>query len=176
MNLREEILKEHSKRQAVKIGNWIGNNPARFKELMELFLHDEYRVTQRAAWIISYCGDNHPKLIMPWLKEMLKKTQEPGVHNAVRRNVIRVLAGIEIPKPLAGLAMGICFDELSSPKSPIAVKVHAMSVLANLSKHEPDIKGELQATIELLMKTGVPALIARGRKVLKQIAKIQNKQ
>ena len=50
MNLREEILKEHSKTQCNKIVNWIGNSQKRFNELFELFLNDEYRVTQRAAW------------------------------------------------------------------------------------------------------------------------------
>ncbi len=167
MNLREEILKEHSKRQAVKIGKWIGNNSSRFAELMELFLHDEYRVTQRSAWIISYCGDNHPNLLTPWLPAMVKKMQEEGVHDAVKRNVVRVLAGIEIPKKLKGEIMAICFEELGSPESPVAVKVHAMRVLASISKQEPDIVGELKDTIQLVLQHPTGALHACARKVLK---------
>jgi hypothetical protein len=49
MNLREEILKEHSKAQSNKIVSWIGNSQKKFDELFNLFLNDEYRVTQRAA-------------------------------------------------------------------------------------------------------------------------------
>jgi len=37
MNLRAEILKEHSKAQCVRIVKWIGNNEERFDALMQLF-------------------------------------------------------------------------------------------------------------------------------------------
>ena len=173
MNLRDEILKEHSKRQVVKIGTWIGNNKSRFAELMELFLHDEYLVTQRSAWIISYCADNHPQLITPWLPEMVKKMQEEGVHDAVKRNVVRVFAGIDIPKPLIGKIMAVCFDELNAPESPIAVKVHAMRVLASIAKQEPDILGELKDTIHLVLQHPTGALHACARKVWKGLERIE---
>ena len=63
MNLRNEILKEHSKAQCKKIETWIGNNQHRFDELFYLFLNDQYRVVQRAAWPLSYCVIHHPQLI-----------------------------------------------------------------------------------------------------------------
>ncbi|MEJ7671786.1 MAG: hypothetical protein WKF59_03550 [Chitinophagaceae bacterium] len=49
MNLRDEILKEHSKAQCNKIVQWVGDSQKRFEELFHLFLTDEYRVVQRAA-------------------------------------------------------------------------------------------------------------------------------
>jgi len=53
MNLRSEILAEHSKAQAAKIVEWIGDSQQRFDELVKLFLHDEYKVMQRAGWPLS---------------------------------------------------------------------------------------------------------------------------
>lgn len=38
MNLVEEILKEHSKKQKDKIVNYVGNNPDRFAQLVDVFL------------------------------------------------------------------------------------------------------------------------------------------
>ena len=38
MNLKEEILKEHSKKQCDAIVKYIGNDKKRFAELMKLFL------------------------------------------------------------------------------------------------------------------------------------------
>jgi len=49
INLRQEILAEHSKAQVDKIKAWVGGSLDRFNELFVLFLHDEYRVVQRAA-------------------------------------------------------------------------------------------------------------------------------
>src|SRR5919112_903210 len=46
MNLREELLKEHSKVQCNKIVQWVGNSEKRFEELFHLFLTDIYRLPQ----------------------------------------------------------------------------------------------------------------------------------
>jgi hypothetical protein len=62
MDLREEILKEHSRRQALKIAGWIGNDSKRFSMLVDLFLHDEYRVVQRAGYPLSMVADKFPGL------------------------------------------------------------------------------------------------------------------
>jgi hypothetical protein len=65
MNLESEILGECSKRQCVRIATWIGTDKRRFKELIDLFLRGEYRITQRAAWIIKHCADEHAELVIP---------------------------------------------------------------------------------------------------------------
>ncbi len=77
MNLREEILKEHSKAPCNKIVQWIGSNQKRFDDLFELFLNDEYRVTQRAAWPLSYSVIAHPGL------EDLQVSQHSGKPHVV---------------------------------------------------------------------------------------------
>ncbi len=172
MDLKEEILKEHSKRQVIKIGKWIGTNKSRFKELVELCLHDEYVVTQRSVWAISYCADLHPELIIPWLPKLLKKMNEPGVHDAVKRDVLRVLAFHPIPKSVRGALLTICFEELSLPQSPIAVKVHSMTILTKIAKDVPDIIGELRATIEQTLVHAVPAIQVSARRALKELDKL----
>lgn len=63
MILRETILAEHSKAQKNLIVEWVGNNQQRFDELVNLFLQDEYRVTQRAAWPLSFIAIDEPSLI-----------------------------------------------------------------------------------------------------------------
>jgi hypothetical protein len=171
MDLREEILKEHSRRQATKIANWIGPDKRRFKQLMELFLKGEYRVTQRSAWIVGCCADRYPYLITPWLRAMIKRMQEPGVHGAVKRNVVRILQFVEIPKPLLGTVVSLCFDYLGSPDEAIAVRALSMTVLLNASQKEPDLKNELKSMIELMLPNAEPAIQARARHVLKRLDK-----
>ena len=148
MDLRAEILKEHSRDQAMKIANWIGANPNRFRQFMHLFLDDGYRVVQRAAWPLSLVAEKHPELVIPYLPAIIKKMSEPGVHVAVKRNVVRILQFIDIPEELHGEVMNICFDLLGDQKETIAVRVFAMTVLANLAKTYPDIKPELRTMIE----------------------------
>lgn len=168
MNLRQEILKEHSKPQTMKIASWVGDDKKRFDELMNLFLHDEYRVVQRSAWIVKYVADAHPDWITPYLKKMLEYCRKP-VHDAVKRNVIRILEQVEIPKRLQGLAATACFDFLASPEEPVAVKVFSMSVLYNIAREEPDLKSELITLIEEQLEFATPGFRSRGNKILKML-------
>ncbi len=169
--LKEEILREHSKRQVMKIARWIGPDKKRFRQLMNLFLQGEYRITQRSAWIIGECAERHPFLITPWLSAMVGKMQEPGVHIAVKRNVLRLLSFIDIPPKLLGKVVSLSFDELESPDSAIAVRVHAMSIVLNVAEHEPDLRKELQTLIEQMVQYGGPAIQARARRILKCMAR-----
>jgi len=169
MNLREEVLREHSKKQTVRLGKWVGGDKRRFTKLMNLFLHDEYRVVQRSAWVVKHVADEHPDWMRPWLKRMLVYCRQP-VHDAVKRNVIRILQDMELPKNLQGIAATTCFDFLSSPEEPVAVKVFSMTVLANIAKHEPDLKQELIMLIREQMEWEKPAFRSRGKKILKQLS------
>jgi hypothetical protein len=148
MNLKEEILKEHSKANAVKIAEWVGANERRFALLMDLFLQGEYRLVQRAAWIVSIVADNYSELIVPYLPAMMKRMQQQGLPVAVKRNVVRVLQNVNIPEKLHGTVMDDCFRFLSDPKETIAVRCFSMTVLANMAKSYPEIKDELKTLIE----------------------------
>ncbi len=172
VNLEAEILKEHSKRNSVRIARWIGGDARRFAQLMELLLRGEYRVTQRAAWIVSTCADSHPDLIGPWLKPMLKKMREPGVHNAVPRNVVRIFQFIEIPRPLMGETASACFAFLNDAQAPIAVKANAMTVLARIAQREPDLRHELELVVRQMVPYGGAAIQARAKQVLKMLERL----
>jgi hypothetical protein len=172
MNLESEILGECSKRQCIRIATWIGTDTKRFKELMDLFLRGEYRITQRAAWIIKHCADEHAELVIPYVDRMIDRMVEANVHDAVKRNVVRILQDIEIPRRLAGKVATVCFEWLASAKEPVAVKVFSMSVLANIAKQEPDLKNEIRILIDQQMPMGSAGFKSRGKKVLRQLDKI----
>ncbi|HEU5292662.1 MAG TPA: hypothetical protein VFU05_18565 [Cyclobacteriaceae bacterium] len=169
MNIKKELLKEYSKKQTTKIVNYVGNSPARFKVLVQTFLAGPYRVTQRAAWPLSYCVREHPKLVNPHLKSILKMLDRKDAHVAVKRNIMRLLQDIEIPKQLYGTLIDRCFASMD-PKETIAVRVFSMSVLANIAMHEPDLKKELKIIIEDQLPYASAGFLSRARKVLKQLS------
>ena len=169
MNLREVILQEHSKNQATRIVNWIGDDQKKFDQLIELFLKGEYRVTQRAAWPLSYCVSNHPYLVKKHMKNLLLNLRKPGLHDAVIRNTLRLMQFIDIPETLQGLATEICFELFNDKRQPIAVKVFSMTVLGNISKTHPALKNELKLSIEMQLPYGSAGFLSRAKKVLKEI-------
>ena len=166
MNLREEILKEHSKTQCSKIVRWVGNDQKRFDELFHLFLNDIYRVTQRAAWPVSYCVIAQPKFINKNWKKLINNLEKPGLHDSIKRNSIRLLQNLEIPEKYHGEIMSICFKFLESPTEALAIKVFSMTVLGNLAKKYPEIVPELKLLIEDQLPHQTAGFKSRAKKVL----------
>lgn len=171
MDLQKEILKEHSKTQTLKIVRYVGNDPVRFSELVTLFLTGSSRVTQRSAWPLSICVEHHPELVKPHVKKLIKNLKKPVLHNAVKRNTMRLLQFIEIPKSLYGEIANICFDYLHDNKEAIAVRAFSMTVLANIAKTNSDLKRELILILEDILPYGSAGLISRARNTIKQLNK-----
>ncbi len=170
-NLREQILKEHSKAQCSTIVNWVGVNQQRFDELFTLFLNDECRVVQRAAWPVSNCAIAHPNFIDRHWGSLIKKLQQPNLHNAVKRNSIRLLQDIAIPKKYQGQIMDICFKYVESPSEAVAVKAFSLTVLGNLAKQYPEIIPEIKLLIEEQMGRQTAAFKSRAKMFLKKVKK-----
>ena len=169
MNLRKQILKVHSKANSELIIKWIGNNQSRFNELLELFLHDEYRVVQRAAWSLSGAAIDHPRLVEKHIGRLIKNLQKPAIHVAVTRNTVRLFAAIQIPEKYHGELMDICFRYISSPTETVAVKAFSLTILDRLSVLYPEIQNELKLVIEERWDHESAAFRSRAAKILKKI-------
>jgi len=172
MDFRDSLQKAHSKVITAKIADYVGLNEARFKQLVEVYLAGPYRITQRAAWPLSLCVERHPGLILPHLNRILTFVTSPGVHDAVKRNTVRLLQFIEIPPRYHGTVANLCFGYLKDRKEPIAVRVFSMTVLSRLVAREPDLGTELRMMIEDELPYASPAFRSRAAKTLKEISRL----
>lgn len=168
MNLREEILKEHSKAQRDKIIEWVGDAQLRFDELFRLFLNDEYRVAQRASWPVSYCVEVYPEFIQHHLKELLQNLEKPNLHDAIKRNTVRILQEIPIPEKYHGQVMNICFGYVENPTEAVAIKAFSLTVLGNLAIQYPEIIPEIKLLIEDQLPHQTAAFKSRAKRLMKQ--------
>ena len=169
MDLLKLLREEHSKKQTDRIVDYIGDNKDRFALLMKLFLQGEYRITQRAAWPLSYCVRHHPELIDPYFTRLLDNLARQDIHVAVIRNTVRLLQDVTIPKRYHGRVMSACFDFVQAPETPIAVKAFSLSILGKLSADYPEIHGELKLIIDDQWEHATPAFRSRARKILKSM-------
>ena len=170
MQIRETILAEHSKANCSRIAKWVGNDQQRFDELFDLFINDEPLVVQRAAWPLSYAVIAHPGLIQKHFGRLLKNLKKPGLHDAVKRNTVRLLQDIAIPKKYQGEVMNICFDYIISPSEKPAIKAFSLTVLQHLSDLYPEIKQELKTIIEDRRDLESAAFQSRAKKILKELS------
>jgi hypothetical protein len=167
MNLKTALAQEHSKQQCDRIVKYIGHDAERFAVLIALFFKGEYRITQRAAWPMSYCIRAHPDLVKPYFKPLLDNLARKDLHVAVTRNTLRLLQDVTIPKKYEGRVMNLCFDFIQSPETAIAVKAFSLTVLEHLAKDYPGILPELRLVIEDQWDQATPAFRSRARKILK---------
>lgn len=167
MNIREALLAEHSKRQTLKIVRYVGSDRERFADLMSAFFTGPYRVTQRSAWPISYCVEHHPELVKPYLGRLVSLLEDSKGHDAVRRNVARLLQFVDIPVRLRGKTYEACYNLVDDPGQPVAVRVFAMTVAAKAAEGHPDLARELALVINKYTATGSAGFKARARMVLK---------
>ncbi len=166
MDIRQSLMAVHSKQQAVAIVEFIGDDPERFAELMKLFFAGEYRLTQRAAWPMSYCAELHPELIRPYLPKLINCLERDDQHDAVKRNVLRLMQYIEIPKRLAGKVYSHCVDLIDNADEPAAVRAFAMTVAARIAKSEPDLMNELRLIVSKHLPHSTAAFKVRAREIL----------
>jgi len=167
MNLKETILKEHSKEQCNKIVQWVGNNEERFNELFHLFLNSEYRITQRAAWPLSNSAIAHPEFMKGNFGKLLSNLKKANLHNSIKRNTVRLLDAIEIPVKYEGRIMEICFTYLESPGEAVAVKAFSIGILGKLAKKYPEIIPEIKLMIEEQLPHQSAAFKSRSKAFMK---------
>jgi hypothetical protein len=166
MNLEHEIRALRSKQQVVRLVRWIGKDKARLEQLMKAFLQGDAFLSRKAAWVVGHCAEAHPDLFGQWLKPMVKKMRGPGADGAVKRNVVRILQFVDIPRSLQGMVANQCFEFLSSIDEPIAVRTFSITVLARIAKTEPDLKKELELTVRQMLPYSTAAFRARARMML----------
>ena len=167
MDVKKEILREHSKAQCDKIVHWIGDDKKRFQELFELFLHGDYRITQRAAWPLSNCVISHPRLLKANYVKLIANLEKDDLHDAVKRNTLRLLQQVNIPQKIEGTVMEACFKYLASQHEAVAIKAFSLGVLGKLAKKYPEIIPEIKLIIEEQLPHQGAAFRSRARNFLK---------
>ena len=172
MDLKKQLLTDHSKENTTLIVEYIGNDAERCDTLMKLFLYGHYRVIQRAAWVVGDLARLQPDLVMPYLPEMVANLQKPDLHVAAKRNTVRFFQEIELPEALWGDVADICFKFLDNSQEAVAVRVFSMTVLLNIVKKVPELKDELKYIIEDHLPYGTSGFKNRGKKTLMALDRI----
>ena len=169
MDFRKELEQGQSKALTTAIVREVSNSPKKMKELMDCFIDGPFRITQRAAWPMSFIAQKHPNLLIEYYSILIDLLNKPGKHDAINRNILRAFQFVNIPKKHQGKVLDVSFRLLNSSDEPIAVKAFSMTVIYNLSKQYPDIIPELKASIEALMPNASSGIKSRGLKILQAI-------
>lgn len=171
MDYSELLSVSREKSVVTKIAQHVGKAPERFAQLFALLDSEEDLLVQRAAWPIGEVLLDHPWLVLPHLSDSIAYLEAPR-HPAVARNLLRGLAVLKtFPEEQAGALASLAFDFLQNHRTPVAIQVHAMQLLFQLSHTYPELKSELRAIIESDLEEKSAGYRARARQLLKELYK-----
>jgi len=172
MDLRKQLLKEHSKENTVLIVSYIEDHPKKVEDLMNIFLNESYRLIQRSAWVVGDLGRSKPEWIKPYIPRMIQNLKKTDIHVAAKRNTMRYLEEIELEEEVWGDLLDIAMKFLSKNDESVAVKVFSMTVAYNIIKHIPELKDELRIVIEDQLPYGTAGFKNRGQKIISALNKL----
>lgn len=148
---------------------YISDYPEYLELLMEKTKDDLHAENWRAAWMIDKIHDKHPGLVKKYLPEITRfvtVTSSPGK----KRHLLKLISLNEIENDNLAVMLNFCLNVFTNTAEPIAVRVHAMQVLYNISEKEPDLKNELIELIENEIELhNSPGLSSRGKKILHKL-------
>jgi hypothetical protein len=103
MNLVKVLWKEHSRTTCGQIVAYIGTDKKKFGQLIDIFFNNNYRLSQRASWPLSFCVEQHPALVKPHSRKLISTVlanlveKQPGL-----KSELRIIIEDELPYGSAG--------------------------------------------------------------------------
>jgi hypothetical protein len=173
MTLRNLLLQAHSKIQKDRIIQFVGEDSSLFDELVSYVVSNDTILSQRASWPFSYIAIEHPVWIKTHEPGLIKALNQSHVHDAIKRNILRVWREFLPDDEILGEVFDCCSTLLRNPHEPGAIRAFAMQVMGNIVVRYPELKHELMLTVEDALLHSTPAIASSARKVNKQLSKLK---
>jgi hypothetical protein len=171
-DLIQILLKGQARQTVDDVIIWAGDNPARFKTLVEVITGNlDPNIRDRAAWAMSYIACDQPSLLKYHWDTFVYLLVSKNTSGPVKRNITRFMQEVDIPEKYHGKITHRCFELVNDPQEEIAIRAFAMTVLGNLVSQYPEIANELKLSIEELLPYASSGLKNRAGKILQKIEK-----
>jgi hypothetical protein len=173
-DLIQILLKGQARQTVDDVIIWAGDNPAKFKIIVEVISGNlDQNLKDRAAWAMSYIVCGHPELLKYHWDTFVNLLLNKKTSSPIKRNLVRFMQEINIPEKFHGKITDRCFELVNDPKEDIAIRAFAMTILGNLISQYPEMSNELRISIEELLPHASAGLKNRAGKILARIEKIQ---
>lgn len=168
----EDLLFDSSRKTAERAAELVGNDPDRFKTILEFGLQDKHQFAMRAIRAIDLVCVKYPELLEPYISDIVGNIDKYKTIG-LKRGLARILSeqNYSYDEDTAGRLVHTCFEWLNDPEEPIALKIYSMTILYKISNTYPEIKPELISSIENEIPKNSAAIKGRGRRILKRLYK-----
>lgn len=139
-------------------------SPALFKYAFEGIFNPDPVIRMRCADVLEKVSSIHPKYLQPYKKRLINEVSKID-QQEVKWHLAQMFSYLNLKSSERKKIIEILFSYLDNEKSNI-VKVFSMQTLANFAQKDQNIKDRVIKKINKLIKTGSPAIVSRGKKLL----------
>lgn len=169
-NLIQLFDGQSSKSRLDSIKDILIQKPALIHEVFELAFNRDDKAAWHAAWVLDGITDDYPEWITPYFDRIIRSL--PEFHtDGQKRHMLKLVLKHPLPQDedLLGILCKFCFDCLEDQSEAIAIRVHCMSILFEISKIFPEIKQELHDLIIMQYDEASPGFQNRAMKILPRL-------
>jgi hypothetical protein len=169
MTRQEKFERLLARGNTSQLVDYVTDNNYLFKSLINTYIQGPNRITRQLAGALIEIALSKPDLLRPHWRRLIKSINDPGASVGLKRNTIRLMQFVPVPRTQQGNVIDLCFRFLTSKSETIAVKVFAMSVAELLSRDIPELRRELIIVVEDQLPYSGPAFSSRAANVLKAL-------
>ncbi|HKJ43495.1 MAG TPA: hypothetical protein VKA27_15465 [Sunxiuqinia sp.] len=151
------------------LANFFVDHPDQIEQIIDLALYDTRRGTWQAMWIADKIHERRPAFINCYFDRMVEATKILK-DNSKLRHLLKIISLNDIPEKHLPYLLDYSIEQLTNAEHPVAIRVHAMQILYQISEQELGFKPELIEIIEHEMEYHATGGIkARGKRLMKRL-------
>ncbi len=147
----------------------VADVPEYFKEVLDLSIKEKTPINWRAARVVALSSEKYPELFIPYVNKVAQLF--PSFKNdGLKRSFALILSKYakHFTEDSQANLIEVCFNYMLSDEK-IAVKYNCMKVLYEMTKIIPELKGELQASIDFNVSQGIFRMNGEIKKIYREI-------
>lgn len=176
ITLKQLILSEHSKAQAMLIADIVRQKPELLQELISYTFANEEPLSRRAAWPLRILHEQYPELFEFQIDYFIESLKKNKADQAVLRNILAILSKADIAEDNKSFLLDFVISTLLDPSSSTAVIAYATDLFVNIAKNELILLQELLLILSQLENKNSNGIFAKIRQVKRIADKLENTQ
>ena len=145
----------------------IGQDAGLFDEVFQGIFHDDPLIRMRSADVVEKVSCKYSFLLEKH-KPVILASLDLFVQQEVKWHIALMLSYLELSDEESELVFSKLSEWIKNETSRIVI-VNSIQALAAISMKHPELKQKTLKMIESQMMRGIPSIISRGKKLMKQL-------
>ena len=146
----KDILHKSYKKLAIQAAQLAADSKEFREELVSLAICNDMPFSSRAAWSLLSLTEQHPELVIPYIKTILDKLNTIENHTQIA-SLLRFYDALDIDLEECGQLFDFCIHMLRVPLEREYSRAIAMNILVKFGKAYPELIPEIREQIRLSM-------------------------